>query len=99
LSIDSAFTAVFFTNNYHSYAGGEYPSKFHDITIRNLTCTHASDKAIDMSGLPESPIRKVIFEEVEVGLAEKFASAVHADSVTFRSVWINGREIGSLDDM
>lgn len=31
--IDNAKTAIFFTNDYHSYSSGDNPSDFHHITI------------------------------------------------------------------
>ncbi len=59
IQIDTTQTGISFTNQYHSYSGGNYPSLFENIRIENLSCKVAHEKAISMQGLPEMPIRNV----------------------------------------
>jgi len=60
LNIDNAKTAIFFTNDYHSYRGGDSPSDFQHITIKNLVCNIARGRAIDIAGLPDQTIKLVL---------------------------------------
>lgn len=99
LVIDTALTAVLFTNDYHSYAGGNSPSEFHSISIRNLHCTVTTDLAIDMVGLPEQYIHDVDFENVHVEEAGKIARAEYTNEIRFSEVNINNVEIKTLSDL
>jgi polygalacturonase len=99
LEIDSTGTAIFFTNDYHSYSGGSYPSEFHHIDLKNITCQYASGMGIDMSGLPEQAISDVYFEKVLVEKAEEFAHAIHTQNIGFREVSINDCEITSVENL
>lgn len=62
--IDKTQTAIFFTNNYHSYSGGNSPSDFYDISIENVVCNKASGRAIDIQGLQENPIHHITLKNI-----------------------------------
>lgn len=64
--VDTTATAIYFTNDYHSYRGGESPSEFYDIEIKNLMCNYASGKAIEVLGLSQKPIRNLKLENIAV---------------------------------
>jgi polygalacturonase len=66
IQIDTTQTCISFTNQYHSYSGGNYPSLYENIRIENLSCKVAHVKAISMQGLPEMPIRNVVLKNVNV---------------------------------
>jgi polygalacturonase len=66
IQIDTTQTCISFTNQYHSYSGGNYPSLFENIRIENMNCKVAHVKAISMQGLPEMPIRNVVLKNVNV---------------------------------
>ncbi len=66
IQIDTTQTCINFTNQYHSYSGGNYPSLFENIHIENLNCKVAHVKAISMQGLPEMPIRNVELNNITV---------------------------------
>ena len=66
IKIDTTKTCISFTNQYHSYSGGNSPTAFENILIRNLECGVAQEKAISMIGLPEMPIKNVRLENVTI---------------------------------
>lgn len=94
VEIDSAKTAIYFTNDYHSYAGGTSPSAFSDIAIENFTCKYVSDMGIDMVGTEENPIHRVLFNQVTVERAEKNRME-YATDIRFDRVNINGQAVAS----
>lgn len=63
--VESKGDLFYFTNNYHGYRGGEAPSAFHDIYIENVTCKYANN-VIHLQGLIESPLNKIIFQNITV---------------------------------
>ena len=64
--IDTSRTAVYFTNDYHGYSGGNNPSEFYHIDIRNLVCNVATGNGILIKGLQEKPIHHVTFENIMI---------------------------------
>lgn len=66
IQIESANTCISFTNQYHSYSGGNSPTSFENIRIENLDCKEAEAKAISIVGLPEMPITNVELENVTI---------------------------------
>ena len=66
IKIDNVKTCISFTNQYHSYRGGNAPSLFENISINNLSCNLAEEKAISIMGLPEKPIKNINFENVTI---------------------------------
>jgi polygalacturonase len=89
--IDEAKTAVFFTNNYHSYSGGNYPSAFHNIEIKNLICNKATGKGIDVQGLEEKPIHDVNLKNIQILSEKETSSAINTDNSKAINVTTEGK--------
>lgn len=66
IQIDSTETCISFTNQYHSYSGGNSPTTFENIRIENLNCNVAMAKAISIVGLPEKAVTRVELENVTI---------------------------------
>ena len=66
ISIDTVQTCISFTNQYHSYNGGNSPTLFENIRIGNLECKVATGKAFSMIGLPEKPIRNISLKNIQI---------------------------------
>ncbi|MCB0633232.1 MAG: glycoside hydrolase family 28 protein [Saprospiraceae bacterium] len=98
VKIDSAKTAIYFTNDYHSYAGGTSPSAFSDISIKNYSCGYASDRGIDMVGTEENPIHHVQFSNVTVESAARNRME-YAEDIQFNNVNINGQPVATASDL
>ncbi|NQU55494.1 MAG: glycoside hydrolase family 28 protein [Bacteroidetes bacterium] len=90
--IDTTTTAIYFTNDYHSYSGGNSPSEFHHIEIKNVFCTQANGSAIDIKGLAEKPIHNVRLENITVLKEEKPSTATNTENCKTRNVNVKGKE-------
>ena len=99
ISIDSTMTAIFFTNDYHSYAGGNSPSEFSNIQIADVTCNHALQMGIDMVGIEQKPIHTINFERIHIDRADGNNRMLNAENIKFTDVFINGKEITRIDDL
>jgi polygalacturonase len=93
IHIDTAQTAIFFTNNYHGYRGGEFPSEFHHITVKNLTCNFTRKEAFKIIGLQEKPIHNVILDNVVVTGQGKESKILFVRDFTYNNVTVNGKKL------
>jgi polygalacturonase len=66
IDIDKAGTAIYFTNDYHSYSGGNYPTEFSYIKIKDITCKKTTGKAIDIVGLKQKPIHNILLKDISI---------------------------------
>ncbi|SHF32139.1 Glycosyl hydrolases family 28 [Mariniphaga anaerophila] len=90
IQIDSTQTGISFTNQYHSYSGGNYPSSFENIRIENLICNVAAEKAVSLVGLPEKPIRKVVFENIKIKTAGEKSLVTNVVDLEWNNIEIGG---------
>ncbi len=86
ITIDTVETCISFTNQYHSYSGGNSPSAFENIRIKNLKCDVALQKAISIEGLPEMPVTNVEFENVSIKSAMKTTEINNVKNITWTNV-------------
>jgi len=86
VQIDSVQTCISFTNQYHSYSGGNSPSAFENIQIENVKCKVALDKAISMEGLPEMPIKNVTFKKISVEKSKVFSEISNVKNLNWIDV-------------
>jgi polygalacturonase len=59
---------LYFTNDYHSYRGGNAPSEFYNIHIENIRCRQ-TNYVIQLQGLEGKPLHDISVENVIVGKA------------------------------
>lgn len=97
MNIDSTNTAIYFTNDYHGYSGGESPTSFENISIKNMTCNYAIEKGIDMVGLKEKPINNVHFENVTIGKTGQGSQMLNVGTVSLKEVFIDKKKIESIE--
>ena len=90
--IDTTKTVVYFTNDYHSYQGGNSPSEFYNIDIKNIICAQANGNAIDIKGLEKNPIHHVILENITVLNEDKPSIAINTENCISKNVSIGGKE-------
>jgi len=84
---------VYFTNDYHSYQGGEAPSVFERITLEDISCQYAKN-GFHLQGLEEKPIRHICLKNIHVTESPCPVSCnVNCHDVTVEDVSVNGEEI------
>jgi polygalacturonase len=91
--IDSTKTAIFFTNDYHSFQGGNSPSAFYNIQISNLICNYVSGSAIDIQGLLEKPIHHLNLKNIAINHEKEPSILVNIKESLFNNVLIEGEEL------
>lgn len=91
IEIDTCNTVLFFTNNYHSYSGGNAPSEFKDISINNLLCNRALKTGIELNGLPEKPITNLRLNNITIIGAETEYIIENVKGLDVRNIQINNK--------
>ena len=89
IEIDSTRDVIYFTNQYHSYEGGNSPSEFKNVSIENVNCRIASGAAINMVGLPEMPISNVSIKDLTVKSTGKLNSINNVDKLKLINIKTN----------
>lgn len=59
-------TLLFFQTNYHSYRGGNFPTKFYNFFLQNIQAGMTDSVGIRMNGLANAPIERVFLDRVAV---------------------------------
>ena len=84
-----------FSNDFHSYRGGNFPTRFRRITMENVTCDTAQ-VGLHISGDASAPVEDIVIRNVTLARAEAPMQVAHARGVMLDRVRINGAEVGSL---
>jgi polygalacturonase len=98
MNFDTVMTAILFTNDYHSYAGGDNPSEFYDITIKNIDCQYASGRGIVISGTKENPVRNIILKNVTIYDSEQESVSDFVEDLELDNVYINSKKVKKLNN-
>jgi len=85
-----------FTNDYHSYRGGNYPTVFERILVEQVTVA-TTDTGISIAGHPDAPVRDVVIRDVAMGAATHPLRISNAIDTTIHRVR-NGTRMISLGD-
>ena len=85
-----------FTNDYHSYRGGNFPTVFERILIENVTVA-TTGVGISIAGRPDAPVRDVVIRNVTMGAAKHPLQISNALDMTLQRVVHDMRMI-TLDD-
>ncbi len=92
----SAEQLIYFTNDYHSYQGGQAPTVFDGFVLERIRCGYAGI-AFQLQGLPGTPIGKVQLREIEVVESPCPAKDnVNCPDVSLENVVVNGMKLSQL---
>lgn len=83
---------LIFTNDYHSYRGGNYPTRFENVEVRNVRCREAG-VGLSIVGHVRAPVRNVKVTNLEIDEARTPLRIEHVENLQFDRVVINGREL------
>lgn len=86
---------IIFTNAYHSYRGGDSPTRFQRVSIEDVRCLSAQI-GLHIQGDPRAPVRDVCLRNVNVGQAQQPTQAREFDTVSLRDVRMNGVALDTL---
>ncbi len=86
IQIDAVETCISFTNQYHSYSGGKYPTLFENISIENLDCKNTNSVAISIIGLPDVPITNVELKNITIHKVGKNSKIANVKNMKWENV-------------
>lgn len=89
-------SVLVFSNAYHSYRGGNYPPKFRDVVIENVSVEKATI-GISIQGHPEAPVERVTIRNFEVGMAEYPLKMEETKDIHLDQVRINHQPVHLSD--
>lgn len=92
IAVGEADSLLIFTNDYHSYRGGNSPARFEDVTVEKVTC-EAARLGLSIIGHERAPVRNVELRDVSIGQAEVPLQVQHAENLEFTNVVINGKNV------
>ena len=95
IDIVRADTVLIFTNDYHSYRGGDFPTRFEDVTVSDVRCAQAG-LGVSIIGHPEAPVRRVRVSDMTIASAEQPLQIKHVEDLSFRNVMMNGETVESV---
>ncbi len=84
---------LYFMNSYHSYRGGNAPSEFHNIHLKNISCNY-TNYVIQLQGLEEMPLHHITIEKVKVDKARNiFDKKEFYRNIKLKQVKVAGKKV------
>jgi polygalacturonase len=96
IMIGETDAAIIFTNDYHSYRGGNSPARFEKMWISNVTADTAN-YGLALQGHPQAPVRGLNFGNIRIREVKSPLELVHGEEISFRDIEMNGRAITIAD--
>jgi len=85
-----AEAVIIFTNDYHSYRGGNAPTNFQNILMQDVKCDDC-EVGLHIFGNPTAPVRSVILEDIDIKHSLVPAQIKHVENLQMSNVNINGK--------
>lgn len=96
IKIGETDAAIIFTNDYHSYRGGNFPPRFEKMWISNVRVDKAK-YGLAIQGHKAAPVRKIHIADMQVTVADTPFELIHGEDLTFTNVAMNGRAVTLAD--
>jgi polygalacturonase len=81
-----------FSNDFHSYRGGDFPTRFRRITMENVTCDKA-EVGLHISGDPRAPVEDILVRNLVAGTVTRPLQVAEARGVRLVNVRMNGARL------
>jgi hypothetical protein len=85
-------TFLEFTNNYHSWRGGHFPTLFQNITVTGAR-GRATGLGISAVGLPDKPLTDIFIRELTIKQAGTPIKLNHTSNFVLVGVTMNGKQV------
>ena len=92
IAIGSAQAAISFTTDYHGYRGGNFPTRFDNVQIENLSCGEAI-VGLSFVGAANAPLGRVRVSNTVIGKAKTPLRSRNAVSLSFENVFVDGKAV------
>ncbi|QYU70931.1 phosphopyruvate hydratase [Leptolyngbya sp. 15MV] len=94
--IGETAAAVIFTNDYHSYRGGNSPPDFGRVSVENFRVGKA-DYGLAIQGHPTAPVHDVLVRGMMIDQVGTPVELSHGERIVLDNVVMNGRKVGLAD--
>lgn len=84
---------VNFRTNYHGYRGGNYPTRFRNITIEDVVCNRVDSVALMANGIPEAKLYNITLRNIDIKQAPKATQMRNVENLILDNVKVNGKLI------
>ncbi|MBV6647307.1 MAG: glycoside hydrolase family 28 protein [Cyclobacteriaceae bacterium] len=92
--VESCRDAMFiFRMDYHGYRGNNFPTKFNDFFVSNITCGNVEKKPFKIVGVEAEPITRVMLDNIKIEKAGEESAIEFADQLVLNKVMIEGNEL------
>ena len=96
IAIGETDAAIIFTNDYHSYRGGNFPPRFEKMWISNVRVQKAK-YGLAIQGHKTAPVRQIHIANMQVASAGTPFELIHGEDLTLTNVVMNGRAVTLSD--
>ncbi len=96
IAAEEVGSLLVFTNDYHSYRGGDFPPMFERVLVENVTAAHAG-VGISIDGHERAPVRHVRIRNLTIGAAQYPLKTSHTRDIVLDTVRVNGRTVSMQD--
>jgi polygalacturonase len=93
---EEVHSVLVFSNNFHSYQGGNAPTDFRDVYVEDVRAARA-EIGLSIQGNATVPVRNVVVRNMEVGTARFPLKTRFVEAITLDDVRINGKTITLAD--
>ncbi|MEE4212352.1 MAG: hypothetical protein V2I43_24175, partial [Parvularcula sp.] len=96
IAIGETDAAIIFTNDYHSYRGGNFPPRFEKMWISHVRVDKAK-YGLAIQGHKTAPVRQIHIANMQVASAGTPFELIHGEDLTLTNVVMNGRAVTLSD--
>jgi polygalacturonase len=79
-----------FRMDYHGYRGNNYPTKFNDFFVTDISCDNVEGTAFKIVGVEDQHIQRVYLSDFEIKNTAKDFEIKYADEIVFNNIIIGG---------
>ncbi|MEL6558680.1 MAG: glycoside hydrolase family 28 protein [Bacteroidota bacterium] len=93
IEVESCRDAMFiFRMDYHGYRGNNFPTKFNDFYVSNITCNRVEKTPFKIVGVEDEPITRILMKDVNINSAGEESIIQNAEDLIFKDVTIGQQE-------
>ncbi|MEM7110634.1 MAG: glycosyl hydrolase family 28 protein, partial [Bacteroidota bacterium] len=93
-TIESCQEAMFiFRMDYHGYRGNNYPTKFNDFYVSNITCQRVEESIFKIVGVGSQPIERIFLSDIRVEKAGTVGEFKNTTDIVMNNVTMAGKEV------
>lgn len=96
IAIGETDAAIIFTNDYHSYRGGNFPPRFERMWVSDVRVSKAK-YGLAIQGHKAAPVRQIHIADMQVNAADTPFELAFGKEITLSNVFMNGRAIALSD--